>query len=132
MKGFSVSKVSADIVEEHLNQTGEINIGHDGYERSFFAISNGVSTAYAVIYDLYDEDDFAELARFFVPLKYRNKGVGRKAAILLLNYLFEIKTNLLIDPVDETVDFWWAVAAEVGDSISFESIDGPKAIWSKI
>ena len=125
-----ISNVDFHVVEEQLSNTKEINVGFDIFDRTYFQISDGSSTAYAIIYDLFD--DCPELARFFVLQEYRNSGFGKLAAVSLLKYLFETKTKILIDPVEESIGFWCKVADAFGSELEYEEIYGSKGIWKKI
>ncbi|ELA8351592.1 MULTISPECIES: hypothetical protein [Vibrio] len=130
MSKLLISEVDFGVVEEQFSNTNEVNTGFDIYDRTCLQITDGNSTAYAIIYDLFDE--CPELARFFVPQRYRNDGFGKSAAVSLLNYLFETKTQLLIDPVEESIGFWSNVAIAFGSGLVYEEIDGCKGIWKKI
>ncbi|HIF5880503.1 TPA: hypothetical protein ACX3FY_004667 [Vibrio parahaemolyticus] len=130
MSKLLISEVDFDVVEEQLSNTKEVNTGFDIYDRTCLQITDGSTTAYAIIYDLSDE--CPELARFFVPQRYRNNGFGKFAAVSLLNYLFETKTQLLIDPVEDSIGFWDKVAIAFGSGLGYEEIDGCKGIWKKI
>jgi len=133
MVGIYISEIDFSIVENKLSETNEINSGFYLCERSFFQITDSSYIAYAIIYDLYSLDsDLAELARFFVPRKYRDRGFGKLAAISLMDHLFKIKPKILIDPIHDSVEFWCKVSGQFKNGVNFESIDGTKCIWHKI
>ncbi len=126
---LSVSTVNLEVVEEYLSKTNELNSGFDLYDRTCFQITNGNAMAYAIVYDLYDE--CPELARFFVPTEYRSAHFGKLAAVSLMNHLFETRSQLLIDPINESIGFWVKVAELFGDRVGYEDISYPKGIWRK-
>ncbi|ALR91151.1 hypothetical protein BBM40_16120 [Vibrio parahaemolyticus] len=130
MSVLLISEVDLHVVEEQFSNTKEVNAGFDIYDRTCFQITDGCSTAYAIIYDLFDE--CPELARFFVPQEYRHGGFGTSAAVSLLNHLFETKTQVLIDPVEESIGFWSKVEVAFDGGLDYEEIDGCKGIWKKI
>lgn len=124
-----VSKVDLQMLEKHLSKTNEINIGFDIFDRACFQITDGDAIAYAIVYNLFDERP--ELARFFVPLAHRDFGFGKFAAVALINHLFETRSQLLIDPINDSIGFWEKVAEFFGDRVDYEEIDYPKSIWRK-
>ncbi|HKM36418.1 MAG TPA: hypothetical protein VJY83_02120 [Thiopseudomonas sp.] len=129
---MTIVEMDLDVIEEIFSKTNEINSGYDRFDRSFFQISDDKSTAYAVVYDLRNnENDCPELARFFVPSIYRNNGFGMSAAIYIINHIFNDRTQLLIDPVNSSVDFWGKVFESFGGSLDYEEIFYPKGIWHK-
>ncbi|HAS8570291.1 TPA: hypothetical protein I7778_21605 [Vibrio vulnificus] len=127
---LSVSTLDLRVVEEFLSKTNELNAGFDVYDRTCFQITNGNSSAYAIVYDLSDE--CPELARFFVPIEYRNAHFGKLAAVFLMNHLFETRSQLLIEPINDSIGFWVKVAELLSGRVEYENVDYPKGIWKKI
>ncbi|WP_028112692.1 GNAT family N-acetyltransferase [Ferrimonas kyonanensis] len=124
-------EVGFELVKSAFCETDEINVGF-GADCSYLQIADGSSVAFAVIYDLNDnESDFIELARFFVPKEYRGKGFGRAAAVFIIRELFKLKSEILIDPLSNSVRFWGSVAKEFSGSVDFVDAVAPKYIWTK-
>jgi hypothetical protein len=126
-----IVEVDLDIIEDIFSKTDEINIGFDFFDRSFFQITDKKSIAYAVLYGLYDENNSMELARFFVPPVYRNTDFSVNAARCLINYCLKNKTELLIDPVDKSANFWGKVYDSFNGNIDYQEVSNPKGFWKK-
>lgn len=133
MSDMSVIDVDYQDVNEALCETKELNPGFDIFERDYFLIAKGNYKAYAVLYDFYDEDDdLPELARFFVPKEFRKNGFGKLAAKALIDHILKSKCKFVIEPVNDSVNFWEKVFLQFDGGLNFQNIGGTKNIVSKI
>lgn len=132
MNDISVIDVEYQVVNAAFSETKELNPGFDIFERDYFLIVQDNYKAYAVLYDFYDkDDDLPELARFFVPKEFRKNGFGKLAAKALIDHILKSKCKFLIEPVNDSVNFWDKVFLQFDGLLNFQNIGGTKYIVSK-
>lgn len=95
-----------------------------------------VGFTHVILMDNYDDSKDGELYKLFIFPNYRNKGYGKEAAKLTIDFIYKNCDELYIEVVDDVVNFWSDIFNDYSEQYPFvikerASSNTTKYIFSK-